>query len=205
MTASTTATFPISLDGYTDLPPGKLANVVTYLERNVAGFVAPKMPADLAIERASGDVARFRRLYREVGETWLWIGHLRLSAEALAEHLRSPTTDTFVLRRGGGDIGFVEIDRAVAGQAEIVSFGLVAEAIGTGAARPLMEFALGHVMAAGIGRVWLHTCTFDHPGAVRFYQRNGFRPYKFAIEVFDDPRLTGLLPRTAAPQIPLID
>lgn len=198
-------TLAVSLDGYTDLPAGKLANVVTYLERNVVGFTAPGLPADLAIERASGDIARFRRLYRDVGETWMWIGHLRLAAEALAEHLRSPTTDTLVLRRRGADIGFVEIDRAIAGQAEILSFGVVAEAIGTGAARPLMEFALAHIAAAGIGRAWLHTCTFDHPGAVRFYRRNGFRPYKFAIEVFDDPRMTGLLPRTAAPQIPLIE
>jgi GNAT superfamily N-acetyltransferase len=200
-----TGTLTISLDGYTDLPPGKLANVVTYLERSVTGFAAPKMPAELSIERASGDIARFRRLYRDVGEAWMWIGHLRLSANELAAHLRSPTTDTFVLRRGGADIGFVEIDRAIAGQAEILSFGLVAAAIGTGAARPLMEFALGHIAAAGIDRVWLHTCTFDHPDAVRFYRRNGFVPYKFAIEVFDDPRLTGLFPRTAAPQIPLIE
>jgi GNAT superfamily N-acetyltransferase len=200
-----TATLTISLDGYTDLPPGKLANVVTYLERSVAGFAPRPMPGDLSIERASGDIARFRRLYRDVGEAWLWIGHLRLTAGALAEHLRSPTTDTFVLRRRGADIGFVEIDRATAGQAEILSFGVVAEAVGTGAAQPLMDFALGHIAAAGIDRVWLHTCTFDHPGAVRFYRRNGFVAYKFAIEVFDDPRTTGLLPKTAAPQIPLIE
>jgi hypothetical protein len=32
----------------------------------------------------------------------------------------------------------------------------------------------------------------------------GFRPYKRAIEVADDPRLRGILPEDAAPQIPII-
>ena len=67
-----------------------------------------------------------------------------------------------------------------------------------------MEAALEQAWTAGVGRVWLHTCTFDHPAAVRFYRARGFRPYKFAIEVSDDPRLTGHLPRDAAPHVPLI-
>jgi hypothetical protein len=52
--------------------------------------------------------------------------------------------------------------------------------------------------------VWLHTCTFDHPAAVRFYLKSGFKPFKFAIEVTDDPRLRGLLPESAGAHIALI-
>ncbi len=33
----------------------------------------------------------------------------------------------------------------------------------------------------------------------------GFRPYAQAIEVTDDPRLTGLLRRDAATHVPVID
>ena len=84
-------------------------------------------------------------------------------------------------------------------------FGVVPEATGTGAARALMDAALAETMRPGIGRVWLHTCTFDHPAAVRFYRARGFRGYKFAIEVSDDPRLTGHLRRDAAPHVALID
>jgi hypothetical protein len=29
-------TIPLTLDGYTDLPPGKIANLVTYLEMSAA-------------------------------------------------------------------------------------------------------------------------------------------------------------------------
>jgi hypothetical protein len=67
-----------------------------------------------------------------------------------------------------------------------------------------MEHTLAGAFRPGIGRVWLHTCTFDHPAAVRFYLRSGFRGWKFAIEVSDDPRLTGALPASAAPHVPLL-
>jgi hypothetical protein len=53
-------------------------------------------------------------------------------------------------------------------------------------------------------RVWLHTCTLDGPTALSFYRKCGFRPYKRAIEVADDPRLRGILPEDAAPQVPII-
>ena len=39
---------------------------------------------------------------------------------------------------------------------------------------------------------------------MRFYLGCGFRAFKFAIEVTDDPRLHGFLPETAAPHVPLI-
>ena len=37
-----------------------------------------------------------------------------------------------------------------------------------------------------------------------FYVRSGFRAYRRAVEVADDPRLLGLLPDTAASWLPLI-
>ena len=57
----------------------------------------------------------------------------------------------------------------------------------------------------GARRVWLHTCTLDHPSALGFYRAQGFVPFARAIETFADPRLLGLMPREAAPQIPLLD
>ncbi|MCX7267718.1 MAG: GNAT family N-acetyltransferase, partial [Sphingomonadales bacterium] len=41
--------------------------------------------------------------------------------------------------------------------------------------------------------------------ALTFYQRSGFVAYQRQLETFPDPRITGLIPRDAAPHIPLID
>jgi hypothetical protein len=51
----------------------------------------------------------------------------------------------------------------------------------------------------------VHTCTFDHPSAVAFYQRSGFHPFRRQIEITDDPRLDGTAPRTAARHVPIIE
>jgi hypothetical protein len=45
---------------------------------------------------------------------------------------------------------------------------------------------------------------FDHPAALAFYQRSGFRPFRRQIEVADDPRLDGTMPRDAARHVPVI-
>jgi hypothetical protein len=45
--------------------------------------------------------------------------------------------------------------------------------------RPLPdEPRAGACMVTDVRRVWLHTCTFDHPSAVAFYQRSGFIPLR---------------------------
>lgn len=77
--------------------------------------------------------------------------------------------------------------------------------IGTGAARFLMNRALETAWSRELARVWVHTCTFDHPSAVAFYQRFGFHPFRRQIEIADDPRLDGTAPRTAAKHVPIIE
>jgi len=201
------ATMPLDLNGYTDLPPGLIANVVTYLQQPVAP-VAPRPPADprdRVDSLRSPPNAWYRALYRRIGDRWLWFGRQTKDEAALAAILQAPTTEILALDRGGETIGFAELDWSVAETVEIVMFGVVAEASGTGAARFLMDHARARAAAEGVRRIWLHTCTFDHPAAIPFYRRAGFVPYKFAIEVAPDPRLTGELPREAGPHVALID
>ena len=57
----------------------------------------------------------------------------------------------------------------------------------------------------GVERFWVHSCTLDSPAALAFYVRSGFTPYGREIEIFADPRLAGILPREAAPHVPLLD
>jgi GNAT superfamily N-acetyltransferase len=198
-------TFPVILDGYTDLPPGRIANVVTFLELTQPPEKAIEVPGGFSVHPAvQPPIKGFRALYRRIGENWLWFSHLVMPDAELAALLAAPTTQILTVTRGDAEVGLAEIDFTVAGEAEIVTFGVVPEATGTGAAHALMAGTLAAAFRPGIGRVWLHTCTFDHPGAVRFYRRWGFTPYKLAIEVSEDPRATGALPVSAAPHVPFL-
>jgi ribosomal protein S18 acetylase RimI-like enzyme len=198
-------TFAVSLDGYTDLPPGKIANVVTFLEMTERPQAAAAIAGVEVVAVPRPDPAWFRALYTRIGAPWLWFSRAVMPDAELAAVLHAPTTRVLTIEKDRAAIGLVELDYSVPGDVEIVTFGVVPEAVGTGAAHALMAGTLARIFGGGAApRVWLHTCTFDHPRAVGFYRRNGFRPYKFAIEVSDDPRVTGHLPITAGPHIPLL-
>lgn len=194
-------------DGMHDIPAGKLATVTTYLEMT-APPVAASVPAPDGVEVAAvaaPEVAWYRAIYRRVGAPWLWCGRLETSDAELAALLRHPDHLTLALTRTGDDLGFAEIDFGRAGEAEIVYFGLVPEATGAGLGRRLMTAALDAAWRRpGTGRVWLHSCDLDDPRAIGFYRRMGFAAYARKVEVLDDPRLTGRLPRDCAPQVPLL-
>lgn len=205
MTDKQAGTMALALDGYTDLPPGKIANVVTYLDRKPPERAAEPLSAFPIRHVEKPGLAWYRDLYRRIGEDWLWFSCAVMPDEQLAAILADPATTVLALEQDGRATGLAELSFAKPGEVEIVMFGVVPEATGKGAARALMNAALAETMRPGIGRVWLHTCSFDHPAAVRFYLGRGFRAYKFAIEVSDDPRLTGHLPRDAARHVALID
>jgi GNAT superfamily N-acetyltransferase len=87
---------------------------------------------------------------------------------------------------------------------EIGFFGVTPDLVGAGFGSSLMAFAIDRAWDASPARVFLRTCTYDHPRALPFYLKVGFRAYKRAIEIADDPRLTGVLPVSAAPDVPII-
>lgn len=199
------ATLVCDLDGYTDLPPGHIANVVTYFEmREARDAVHFDLPSGVAIRRVVDiDVATYRALYRRIGQPWLWFSRLVMPDAVLARRLADPDTEVHFLEHGKEPVGLCEIRRK-GGDIEVAMFGIVAEESGTGAAKGFLSAIVARCWAAGAERVWLHTCTFDHPAAVHFYRRLGFRPFKFAIEISRDPRLDGFLPEEAGSHVALI-
>ena len=197
-------------DGYTDLAPGRLAAVVTYLEMcrppaadAAAGAVKPPAGVEIRlVEQPEADW--YRRLFRAVGEEWLWFSRMTWNDDELLSTIRHPQVDIYALSCEGSDEGLLELDRRRMPEIEIALFGITARVIGRGVGRYFMSQALEFAWRHSPERVMLHTCTLDHPNALAFYLRSGFTAYKRAIEVAPDPRLTGALSRTAAPQVPVI-
>ncbi|WP_374446262.1 GNAT family N-acetyltransferase [Stella sp.] len=198
----TTGPAPLA-DGYHVFPPGKILNVVTWLEMR-APPATPIAPP-LALRRVvRPDPAWYRALFLRVGTPWLWSMHLELDDAALAEAIADPSLEIFVACEARAEVGLVVLDRGDPRSVEILDFGLVPEATGRGLGRRMMAATLAHAFAGGPERVWLHTCTHDHPAAVPFYLACGFAAYATGVEVLDDPRLAGLLPPDAAPHVPLL-
>jgi GNAT superfamily N-acetyltransferase len=193
-------------DGYSDVPAGKIAAVVTHLEMTERPALPPDPPGAWSLRRVEKpELDWYRDLYRRVGEEWLWFSRTQVADAELAAIIRAPLVEVFALVHDGRDEGLLELDFRNPGQCEIAFFGVTAGLIGSGAGRWLMNCTLALAWSRPITRLWVHTCTLDHPSALAFYQRAGFRPFRRQVEIADDPRLDGTAPRDVARHVPIIE
>ena len=193
-------------NGYTILPAGKLANAVTWLEMRAPFHScgsAGRPDLSLAAMRGA-DAGRYMDIYRVLAIRWLWEGRMRMAPAELAQLLADPGVEAFAVQQNNGDCGILELDFRTAGEAELAYFGLFDAVTGQGAGKWLLHAALQRVKRRGVPRLMVHTCNFDHPAALGFYRAQGFAPYRTGFEIMDDPRVNGVLPRDAAPHVPLI-
>lgn len=193
-------------DGFHDVPPGKLATVVTYLEMRAPAPLRPVPAPDGVTLRpvTDPDIAWYRDLFNRVGgQDWLWFSRLGMTDAELAKIIASPDVHILPLDKEGQSHGLLELDFRRAGECELAFFGLTSALIGTGAGRYLMNAAISLAWEHPIKRFHLHTCTLDSPMALPFYRRSGFTPTHQQIEIDNDPRLTGGFPKTAGPHVPI--
>ncbi|MDB4666604.1 GNAT family N-acetyltransferase, partial [bacterium] len=65
----------------------------------------------------------------------------------------------------------------------IALFGLLPQMFGKGLGSAMLSLAVAQAWSlADTKRVWLHTCTEDHPHALANYQKRGFRLFKTVEE-----------------------
>ena len=161
-----------------DAPPERTIPATrTYLEQTERPAGVPAWPdTGWRLERIEAcPPAFYRFLYREVGRPWHWIDRLPWPDDRITAHLESPGIEVWLLTHGTVPAGFAELERGADGSVEIVYFGLLPEFIGRRVGGPFLGAVLDQAWRAGTTRVWLHTCTLDHPRALANYLSGGFR------------------------------
>jgi GNAT superfamily N-acetyltransferase len=190
----------------TAVPGGQCAAIVTHLEMTERPHPRPLPESPLRLVRwPAPDLAKYRTLFARVGTPWLWFSRAVMPDAAVRAIIGHPAIEVYAVADARGiEIGLVELDFRKSANCEIAYFGLVPELNGQGHGRWLMGETLARAWRKDVSRVWVHTCTLDHPSALGFYRAQGFVPFKREVEIFPDPRLTGHLVREAAPQVPVI-
>ena len=184
--------------------PAEIATIVTTLEMRERPRPRPMPPSPLSLSAwKMPDLAKYRTLFRRVGAPGLWFSRLVMDDATLAAIVHDPAVAVFaVVDRAGIEVGMLELDHRQPGACEISYFGLIPELAGQGHGGWRIAQALMRAWTTQVDRVWVHTCTLDHPAALNFYRKQGFEAVSRAIETFPDPRDLGILPEEAAPQIP---
>jgi len=152
----------------------------TYLEiRDRSELCAsnePRVPFTLVrVEVPTPELNAF--LYVAVGAGWTWRDRLPWDRARWLAYLDRAEVETWVMYVRGSPAGYFELERQ-GDSIEVAYFGLLPAFIGLGLGGTLLTSAIARGFDLGAARVWLHTCTLDHPQALANYLARGLRPYR---------------------------
>jgi GNAT superfamily N-acetyltransferase len=156
-----------------------------YLQMTARSDLRPRRSSDpgFAIHEVvvpRGLLNRF--LYFLVGQEWEWIDRRSWSDQQWQDYACGEGLRTFVAFFERDIAGYYELSRDKTGSVEIAYFGLSSEFIGRGFGAALLTDALERAWAWDAKRVWVHTCTLDHPAALRNYEARGMSVYDQQIQ-----------------------
>jgi GNAT superfamily N-acetyltransferase len=130
----------------------------------------------IRVETPLPELNRF--FYATVGRGWFWLDRLGWSRARWMEYLFRPGVETWIGYLQGTPVGYFELEAQSGGSVEIVYFGLLPQFVGRGFGRSFLSAAVERAWGTGASRVWVHTCSLDHPRALTNYEALGFRVFK---------------------------
>ena len=165
-----------------------VAVVRTYLEMDSPDRQTGRapVPPGFVVRQERCDPDLYRELYEGVGSDYHWRDRRSWTDEQLRAHLERPDIEIWVLREREAPRGFFELARQADGSVEIAYFGLLPLGIGQGLGRAFLTSAIDAAWRSKPRRVWLHTCTLDHPAALANYLARGFQvthSEKYTVDV----------------------
>lgn len=152
----------------------------TYLQMTDRAQFQPKVSTDplFKVTEAPDKQWRLNRfLYKLVGEPWTWYDKLSWNEDQWRSYAEDDRLRTFVAYHDGVHAGYFELSNHD-NEVEIAYFGLARDFIGKGLGGPLLSRAIEEAWNMNPGRVWVHTCTLDHPHAINNYLARGMVIYK---------------------------
>ena len=135
----------------------------------------PISTTDFAIHECQEKHFAFNRfLYSYVGQRWQWTDKLVWSEEQWRDYAENDNLRLWVGYCNGCPAGYFELQKIDA-DIEIAYFGLAESFIGRGFGGALLSAAIAEAWKWDAKRVWVHTCTLDHPRALQNYLSRGLQ------------------------------
>jgi len=124
-----------------------------------------------------------RFLYSLVGKDYQWHDKLDWDDARWQKYAERDTLRTWIAYTQGSIAGYFELDLQEDKSVELAYFGLAPLSIGQGFGKAMLSHAIDSAWQwESPERVWLHTCSLDHPHALKNYQQRGFKIFKQECE-----------------------
>ncbi len=139
-------------------------------------FHRSAVPLRYRLERVTAPSAAFLRfLYTATGSDWSWTDRLPWTDAQWLARQADPAVEFWIGMDEGVPAGYFELARHDDGRTvEIAYFGLLRHAVGKGQGGAMLTAAVDQAWAIGAARVYVNTCSLDHPRALENYKRRGF-------------------------------
>lgn len=149
---------------------------VWYL-RKLSPFEYINNESNLIFNKFDGkDINKYLDLYAKIGAPWQWSNRLLISKNELIKILENRENQVYFVYDSNVEIGMVEV-KIEDKNMEVVYLGLAKEYNGKGLGKALMNKVFEIANQENTKSIWLHTCEFDSPAALKFYQNCGFEVY----------------------------
>ena len=155
-----------------------------YLQMLSKDFFKPKYLEDEELEVVEVKIKDYRYnrfLYSLVGEQWSWTDKLKWRDEEWITYAENENLHTYVGYYSGVPAGYYELEWQEGENIEISYFGLSPMFIGRGIGGHLLSHAIASAWALNPKRVWVHTCSKDHPAALNNYKARGMELFSTTI------------------------
>jgi ribosomal protein S18 acetylase RimI-like enzyme len=129
---------------------------------------------DLRVERMETRCPELNKfLHTVVGCEWRWGGRAEWGEDEWRAY--ADRVETWVAYMSGTPAGYFELEKRPEGDVQIHTFGLLPQFIGRGLGAHLLTRAVQLAWKMDASRVFLGTCSHDHPHALNNYRARGFR------------------------------
>jgi len=131
------------------------------------------------------DLCKF--FYKEVGINFFWRDRLKWSDQDWLDYINSDFFKLYILKHNNKLAGYYELlYEPKTNSMEIPYFGIFKEFYGKKIGGYLLTEALSTSFKQKITKVWVHTCTLDHPNALKNYLARGMKIFK-TEKIFFNP------------------
>ena len=136
-------------------------------------------------KKPTPDLCKF--FYKEVGKDFFWRDRLKWSNQDWLNYINNDFFKLYILKHNNKLAGYYELlydPRALSMQ--IPYFGIFREFYGKGIGGYLLTSAILNSFNHKVNKIWVHTCTLDHPNALKNYLARGMKVFK-TEEIFFNP------------------
>ena len=153
-----------------------------YLEINTINNLKTKPISSncFSLKEASKDNFDLNKFfYKQIGKRHQWVDRLIWQDKDWLKYVSNENLRTYIFKRENDLVGYFELVFNN-NDCEIAYFGILEEFIGKGYGGFLLSEAL-KIGFKSASRIWVHTCSLDHPNAIENYKSRGMKIFKTEI------------------------